>query len=120
VTGWPSFHIRFGGATDFEYVADTAAAFIACADNTPEGARVFNLHGETVTIERIADFINASSRAGLITYGGPPIPIAAAMDDTAIRQLMPDLPSTPFEPACAKRWTASQRCAMQAGSTRAI
>jgi nucleoside-diphosphate-sugar epimerase len=96
VLGRP-FHIRFGGATDFQYVADTAATFIACADNTPEGAHVFNLHGETVSVERIANFINASSRGDLITFGGPPIPIAAAMDDTAIRRLISDLPSTPFE-----------------------
>lgn len=96
VLGRP-FHIRFGGATDFQYVADTAAAFIACADNTPEGAHVFNLHGETVTVERIAAFINASANDDLITFGGPPIPIAAAMDDTAIRRLMSDLPSTPLE-----------------------
>jgi nucleoside-diphosphate-sugar epimerase len=95
VLGRP-FHIRFGGATDFQYVVDTAATFIACADHTPEGAHVFNLHGETVTVERIANFIN--EHAGkLITFGGPPIPIAAALDDTAIRQLMPDLPSTPYE-----------------------
>ena len=96
VLGRP-FHIRFGGATDFQYVADTAAAFIACADNTPEGAHVFNLHGETVTIERIAKFINASSNRDLITFGGPPIPIAAAMDDSAIRRVMSDLPLTPLE-----------------------
>lgn len=96
VLGRP-FHIRFGGATDFQYVADTAATFIACADNTPEGAHVFNLHGETVTVDRIADFINTSSNSELITFGGPPIPIAAAMDDSAIRRLMNDLPSTPLE-----------------------
>src|SRR6185436_14696434 len=57
VLGRP-FHIRFAGATDFQYVADTATTFIACADNAPEGAHVFNLHGETVTVERIARFIN--------------------------------------------------------------
>jgi nucleoside-diphosphate-sugar epimerase len=96
VLGRP-FHIRFGGATDFQYVADTAATFIACADNTPEGAHVFNLHGETVTVERIAKFINESSNSDLITFGGPPIPIAAAMDDSAIRRLVNDLPSTPLE-----------------------
>lgn len=96
VLGKP-FHIRFGGATDFQYVADTAATFIACADNMPEGAHVFNLHGETVTVERIAKFINASSNGDLITFGGPPIPIAAAMDDSAIRRLLRDLPSTPLE-----------------------
>src|ERR1700741_5245872 len=85
VLGRP-FHIRFGGATDFQYVADTAAAFIACADNTLAGAHVFNLHGETVTVERIANFINASS--DLITFGGQQIPIASALDDSAIRNMI--------------------------------
>jgi len=97
VLGRP-FHIRFGGATDFQYVADTAAAFIACAGNAPDGAHVFNLHGETVTVDRIASFINDFSANGdLITFGGPPIPIAAAMDDSAIRRLIGALPSTPLE-----------------------
>jgi nucleoside-diphosphate-sugar epimerase len=99
VLGRP-FHIRFGGATDFQYVADTAAAFISCADNAPEGAHVFNLHGETVTVERIANFINsqiAHSNGELVTFGGPPIPIAPAMDDTAIRRALNGLPSTPLE-----------------------
>src|SRR5206468_11214181 len=48
------FHIRFSGSTDVQYVADTAAAFIACADTAPEGAHVFNLHGETIEVSRIA------------------------------------------------------------------
>jgi nucleoside-diphosphate-sugar epimerase len=94
------FHIRFGGATDFQYVADTAAAFISCADQTPEGAHVFNLHGETVTVARIAEFINdqvSPSNGDLITFGGPPIPIAAALDDSAIRKFMSSIPSTPLE-----------------------
>src|ERR1700752_172006 len=99
VLGRP-YHIRFGGATDFQYVADTAAAFIACADNTCEGAHVFNLHGETVSVDRITNFINvqvSSSNSDLITFGGPPIPIAAAMDDSAIRRIIGSLPSTPLE-----------------------
>jgi nucleoside-diphosphate-sugar epimerase len=96
VLGRP-FHIRFSGATDFQYVADTAAAFISCADQTPAGAHVFNLHGETVTVERIARLINDRSNDGLITFGGPAIPIAAAMDDAAIRKVMSALPSTPLE-----------------------
>ncbi len=92
------FHIRFGGATDFQYVADTAATFITCADEMPEGAHVFNLHGETVTVERVTQLINREGSNGdLITFGGPPIPIAPAMDDTAIRNIMPALPSTPLD-----------------------
>jgi hypothetical protein len=63
-----------------------------------EGAHVFNLHGETVTVERIAKFINAQVNNGdLISFGGPPIPIAPAMDDTAIRRVVNGLPSTPLE-----------------------
>ena len=92
VLGRP-FHIRFSGATDFQYVVDTAAAFIACADKNAEGAHVFNLHGETVTVERITTVINSD----LITFGGPPIPIAPAMNDAAIRRVIGDLPSTPLE-----------------------
>jgi nucleoside-diphosphate-sugar epimerase len=92
VLGRP-FHIRFSGATDFQYVADTAAAFIACADNASEGAHVFNLHGETVTVDRITDLINSD----LVTFGGPPIPIPASINDAAIRGFIGDLPSTPLE-----------------------
>jgi nucleoside-diphosphate-sugar epimerase len=91
------FHIRFGGATDFQYVADTATAFIACADNAPEGAHVFNLHGETVEVTRIVDVINKEAGSDLATCGGPSIPIAAAINDAAIRRVLGDLPSTPLE-----------------------
>ena len=91
-----SFHIRFSGATDFQYVADTAAAFIACADRAPEGAHVFNLHGETLTVDEIASFINEEARGDFITFSGPPIPIAPAIDDSAIRRSIGPLPSTPY------------------------
>ncbi|HEX8888927.1 MAG TPA: NAD(P)-dependent oxidoreductase [Pyrinomonadaceae bacterium] len=94
VLGLP-FHIRFGGATDFQYVADTALAFIACADVAPEGAHVFNLHGETVQVEEIARVINENApSSNLVTWGGAAIPIAPALDDAAIRRVIGDLPST--------------------------
>ena len=96
VLGVP-FHIRFGGATDFQYVEDTATAFVACADRAPEGAHVFNLHGETVDVEQIASVINRHVHANLVTFGGPPIPIAPAIDDSAIRKAIPGLPSTPLD-----------------------
>jgi nucleoside-diphosphate-sugar epimerase len=96
VLGLP-FHIRFSGATDFQYVEDTAAAFIACADRAPDGAQVFNLHGETVEVERIVKAINDQAGHDLVTFDGPPIPIAAAIDDAAIRQAVPGLPATPLD-----------------------
>jgi UDP-glucose 4-epimerase len=96
VLGVP-FHIRFSGATDFQYVADTAAAFIACADASLKGAHVFNLHGETVEVARIVDVINQADGRKLVTFGGPPIPIAPAMNDSAIRKTIGHLPTTPLE-----------------------
>ena len=96
VLGRP-FHIRFSGATDFQYVADTAAAFIACAYRAPQGAHVFNLHGETLSVDQIAGFINEQSEDGLITFSGPPIPIAPAIDDSAIKRAVGPLPSTPYQ-----------------------
>jgi len=95
VLGRP-FHIRFSGATDFQYVADVAAAFIACADRAPEGAHIFNLHGETLTVDQIASFINEEACGDFITFSGPPIPIAPAIDDSAIRRSIGSLPSTPY------------------------
>jgi nucleoside-diphosphate-sugar epimerase len=94
------FHIRFGGATDFLYAADAAAAFVDSADNAPEGAFVFNLHGETVDVEslvRTVDDLLPTEQRGLITFGGPPIPIAPAMDDAAFRKTIGSTPATPLD-----------------------
>jgi nucleoside-diphosphate-sugar epimerase len=101
VLGVP-FHIRFSGATDFQFVKDTAAAFIACADRAPAGAHVFNLHGETVEVKRIAEVINQNVGGDLVSFSGVPIPIAPALDDTAIRSVIGDLPSTPLEVGIAE------------------
>ena len=101
VLGVP-FHIRFSGATDFQFVRDTAAAFIACADRTPAGAHIFNLHGETINVEQIAKVINQNAGRDLVSFSGPPIPIAPALDDTAIRDVIGDLPSTPLEVGVAE------------------
>ena len=94
VLGRP-FHIRFSGATDFQYVADTAATFIACADSVLDGANVFNLHGETVDVADIARIINEEAQQELVTFGGDPIPIAPALSDSAIRRAIVNLPATP-------------------------
>ena len=89
------FHIRFGGSTDFQYVADTAAAFIACADQLPQGASVFNLHGDAVAVSQVAEIINRNVATELVTFGGPEIPVASSMNDAAIRRVISGLPSTP-------------------------
>ena len=95
-----AFNIRFGGVTDFQYVADTASAFIACADNAPAGAHVFNLHGDAVEISELVRVIDSQLPAesrGLISFGGPPIPVASELTDAAIRSVIGGLSHTPLE-----------------------
>jgi len=91
------FRIRFSGTSDFIYVADAAAAFIACADGGPEGAHVFNLHGETMDVGLVAGIIDEQlpeASRGLISLEGPAIPMPPALDDSALRAVMPALPRT--------------------------
>ena len=97
VAGRP-FRIRFGGRTDFQYSADTADAFIRAAVSRLEGAYVFNLHGETVSIaDIVAEIERARPEArGQISFDDTPLPIPDEFDDTAIRAALGPLPSTPF------------------------
>jgi nucleoside-diphosphate-sugar epimerase len=99
------FDIRFSGVTDLIYAADTAAAFVACVDQAPEGAQVFNLHGEAIDMASIVSRIDAhlpGCSRGLITFGGPPIPMPPSLDDTALRALVAGLPKTSADEGIAE------------------
>lgn len=97
VLGRP-FHIRFGGRTDFQYVADTADVFIRAATSDLTGAHVFNLHGETIYVrEVVAEIENILPEVReKITYTDEPLAIPAAMDDRAIQMALGPLPATPL------------------------
>ena len=92
------YHIRFGGRTDFQYVADTADVFIRAATSDLSGAHVFNLHGDTVSI---ADIVAAIDRVtpgakGKITWAQETLSIPVELDDAAIRAALGEIPSTPL------------------------
>lgn len=97
VVGRP-FHIRFGGRTDFQYVADTADTFIRAATSELEGAHVFNLHGETISLDDVVAEIERAwpEARGRITHEAAPLAIPAELDDAAIRAALGELPTTPL------------------------
>ena len=97
VLGRP-FHIGFSGPTDFHYVADTAAAFVAAADDGPARAQVYNLHGETHDVSAVVQAIESElpGARGRITFGGPRIPIPPELDGSAFRKDYPRLAATPL------------------------
>ncbi|MBK7600034.1 MAG: NAD-dependent epimerase/dehydratase family protein [Acidobacteria bacterium] len=97
VVGRP-FHIRFGGRTDFLYVADCADAFIKGAQSDIEGAQVFNLHGETVAIADVVSEIEKQlpESAGKITFSETPLTLPEELDDSAIAAIIGDVEHTPL------------------------
>lgn len=95
VVGRP-FHIRFGGKTDFLYVADCADAFIRAAQTDLTGAHVFNLHGETVPVAAVVREIEqlVPAAQGTITFTDAPIAMPSTLDDAAIVAALGDVPHT--------------------------
>lgn len=99
VLGVP-YEIPFGGTIDAQYTEDVAAAFIrtALVDGN-DGARVYDLHGETTNV---AEFVAAIDRqlpasAGLVSYRDEQIPGNVLVDDTDLVERLGSLPKTALD-----------------------
>jgi len=79
VVGRP-FHLRFGGRTDFQYIADTADIFIRAATSDLLGAHVFNLRGVVTSIDQIVAEIHRLVPSASISAAGEVPPIAAELE----------------------------------------
>jgi nucleoside-diphosphate-sugar epimerase len=93
-----AFHIRFGGKTDFLYVADCADAFIRAASADLEGSHVFNSHGESVEMAAVVEEIEKliPEAEGRITFDPTPLALPPELDDSAIVRALGDIPHTPL------------------------
>jgi nucleoside-diphosphate-sugar epimerase len=91
-----AFHIRFGGKTDFLYVADCADAFIRAASADLEGSHVFNSHGESVEMAAVVEEIEnlIPEAEGRITFDPTPLALPPELDDSAIVRALGDIPHT--------------------------
>ncbi|HXU88036.1 MAG TPA: NAD(P)-dependent oxidoreductase [Methylomirabilota bacterium] len=95
VLGRP-FKIAYGGGTDLIYVADVARALVAAAQARLDGARVYNLHGESVKIAEVIRLIEAAwPRAkGLLSHVEETPPFAEALDDARYQRELGPVPRT--------------------------
>ncbi len=91
-----AFKIRWGGATDLIYTDDVARACIAAADSRLDGARVYNLHGESARIQDLARMIEEAwpGARGSITHVEQPIPFPAELADHAYQRDLGPQPRT--------------------------
>lgn len=102
------FEIGFTGPTDFQLVEDVASIFVRCLA-APDGAHVFNVHGETATVEHVVALIDEvleaeglGDRRGLVTCAGPHLPIPGALDDAALTAAIGEPPRTPLRDGLAR------------------
>lgn len=98
------YQIRITGHVDLQYAADVAATFIACAFSPLEGAHVFNLSGDAVSIDEFIDKLEALRPGAkeLISAAGPQVPVAWRMDARDLLAKIPGLPKTPLEEGMAR------------------
>ena len=97
VLGRP-FRIPYGGATDLIFTDDVARALLDAARSPLDGARVYNLHGESVAIAEVAAMIERAWPAakGLISHLEQPLPFAGALADARYRKDLGPAPATSF------------------------
>ncbi len=111
VLGIP-FRISFGGRTLFQYAADVAATVIAASRSEVDGAAVYNLGGDIVSIDDWIAAIEAAvpEAAGLITREEAPLPFPADIAHDRLAALGP-IPVTPHRDAIAETAAIFRRLA---------
>jgi UDP-glucuronate 4-epimerase len=98
------YRIPFGGALQFQYVADAGEAFVRASEADAVGAAVHNLDGPVVTIQELITLIEhtAPDAAGLISAGDEPLPFPPSVDATSFIELVGGPVSRPIEEGVAE------------------
>ena len=93
-----NYRIPYGGATDLIFVDDVARALVAAAASTLDGARVYNLHGESVAIAEVVRAIEKAWPAAKrpLSHAEPAMPFADALDDAGYQRDLGPAPRTSF------------------------
>ncbi len=96
--------IPFGGSCEMQYAPDVAAAFIAAARASFDGATVVNIPGTSVSIAEIVAEIEhaAPDAAGRIEFGGAPLPFPEELDSSEFAAIVGSLPLTPLSDGVAE------------------
>jgi len=103
VLGRP-FTIPFTGSLDAQFTRDVAWTFVLAAMAGPEGAPVFDLHGEVVSVPRFVETIAelVPGADALLDAGTSALPGRLEFDDDAeLQALLGPLPKTALEEGIA-------------------
>lgn len=98
------FVIPYRGRTEMQFAPDVAAAFIAAARAPFSGATVLNVPGASVSVDEVIEEIVrvVPEARGRIESQGPPLPFPEALDSTAFRDVVGELPLTSLSTGVAE------------------
>jgi nucleoside-diphosphate-sugar epimerase len=97
------YKIRFGGLIDMQYVEDVAHLFAVSAIKDLDGARVYNVRGDVISVAELVKLIEEATGAkGLITFEDKPLPIPAYLDDSETERDLGPLKKTSAREGVAK------------------
>jgi nucleoside-diphosphate-sugar epimerase len=91
--GEPYVH-PFTGSSGLIYVDDVAAIFERALTMPLAGASAYNLIGEVATVEQVLLEIRRNVPDARLSQSGPPLPIAAGVEEEGLNEFMPERPRT--------------------------
>lgn len=94
--------IPFAGDSDFIYVDDIAASFVAAMKRPPQGAKVYNIVAERCATGEFANEVARQVPGTTITAQGPNLPIVADIVEGDLRIDYPEVPRTSIRDGIAK------------------
>lgn len=94
--------IPFAGDSDFIYVDDIAASFMAAVRRPPESARTYNIVADRCPTADFAAEVARQAPGTRITAAGPELPIAADIAEGDLRVDYPEVPRTKIRDGIAK------------------
>jgi UDP-glucuronate 4-epimerase len=92
-----SFHIPFGGRTQFHYAPDVARAFIAASRSDHQGVLVANLPAPAVHMRDVVAAIEAAAPGAAVTFDDVQLPFPEELEAKALESVLGPLEPTPLE-----------------------
>ena len=96
-----AFTIPYSGRSLLQYAPDAAAAFIAAARSSFDGAVALNVPGVAASVDELVAAIAAVVPDARIDVTGPPLPFPPELDTTPFASVVGDLPVTPLDEGVA-------------------
>jgi nucleoside-diphosphate-sugar epimerase len=91
--------IPYSGTSQMQYAADVAAAFVAAARSSYEGAAVVNVPGASVSVREIVDMIEREvpAVAGKFEIVERELPFPPSVDSSDFEAIVGNVPATPLD-----------------------